>query len=174
MTFITKYAKALIVIALFVAFAGYTAAVFRAGGAGPRAELKSVKAQVDAAHTAFIKRDAQREKQHQQLIGGKNEERLQAIASNNALWRDYIAGLPKPTSGTSKDSKPIPIAAEGLNDAADRERVSAAVSRFRDEVREAAREFRDEVAGQLEHAQLQTDALIRAQVWVVEEQKINQ
>lgn len=169
----TSTVKAMLLVALLVLFSAYTVGVYRAGGAAPKAELKALQSQVRAAHDAQVKEDNRREAQHQQLLKDKDHERETKIAAVNRDWKSYIAGLPKPASGASKDTKPVPIVAEGLNDAADRERVSAAVSRFRDEVREAFREFRDEVAGQLEHAQLQTDALIRAQAWAGEEQKIN-
>lgn len=160
-------------IGVFVAFSSYTGAVYYAGGRGPRADLTTLKTSIAAAAKQQKAQDAARESAHDKLVKRKDDERIQAMAANDDRWRLYIAGLPKPRSGARKDEKPIPITAEGLNDAADRARVSDAVSAFRDEVRTAFREFRNEVAGQLEECQTNTDTLIRAQDWAAEESAIN-
>lgn len=165
--------KAWLYLGVAAAAALFVVGVYRAGGAAPRAQLEALTQSVKAARVAQVKEDARREAEHQSLIKEKDKDRAKDIALTNADWRSYLAGLPKPRSGAVAGAQPVRIAAEGLDGAADRDKVSAAVSEFRDEVRAAVREFRDEVAGQLEQAQLQTDALIRAQAWAGEEQKIN-
>lgn len=171
-------------IALLVLFAGYTAAVYRAGGAGPRAKLSGLQEAIRIVHLAQVKEDARREDAHQALIKEKDNERLQAIADTTLSWDSYVAGLRTAPSGASEDKKPVRIASQRCDNATGNDAVSAAVSGFRDEARSAVADFeaetgaavggfRAEVAGQLKQGQLNTDQLLRVQDALAKEQQIN-
>lgn len=165
--------KVWIVVALFILFALFTGAVYRAGGAGPRADLVVLKEGVRAAHSAQVKEDARREAEHKTLIKGKDDEREKTILAVSSAWDTYAAGLRADASRAKRDTESVRIASKRCDNATGNDAVSAAVSSFRDEVRAAVAGFREEVAGQLKQAQLNTNQLIRVQDALAKEQQIN-
>jgi len=155
-------------IALLVLFAGYTGFVYHAGGADGRAIGREL-ALIQAGH---VKEDARRTAAHDKLVKGLNNERIKATADARNGWAAY--NRMRHNEGKSGDgAKSVPIVAGRCDSASDNAAISAAVSGFRDEVMAAVREFRDAVAGQLEQAQLNTDALMRLREWAAQEQSIN-
>lgn len=164
-----------------VLFIGYTAAVYDAGGNAPRAALAKLQTGIEAAHATQVKEDARREAAHQTLVKGKDDERAQAVAAVAASWKSYADSLQHAAAGRAgADAKPVPIAAGRCDNAAGNQDVSAAVSKYRDDVRAivadaraAANGLRDGAAGLLEVCDKQTGALIRTQAWAAEEQRIN-
>lgn len=159
-------------LAAFLLVAGYTAVVYRAGGAAPRAELAALTASVKAASDIIAKRDADREEQHKQLLKRKDDERIKATADARDAWSAYNR-LRKSQGSASGNAKPVPVTTDRCDDPASNQAISAAISRYRDDVRAAHEGSRDAVAAILEQAQLQVDALVRLQEWAVQEQQIN-
>ena len=165
--------KVWLYLAVALAVAAYTGAVYHAGGAGPRAELAGLESRVQLAHDTQVAEDGRREREHKKLIQEKDNDRVESEALTVAAFSAYVASLRAPASVAGEDKKPIPITSERCDDPAADKAISAAVQGFRDEVRAAVADFRDEVAGSLEEAQKNTDALIRVQKWGVGEQEIN-
>lgn len=162
--------KIWLILGLFAAVLGAT---YYAGGIGPRAELKALVAEVKYARGLAKMRDDEREAKHQRELKDKDREREESNAAVALEFDAYIFGLHNLGSGAGKGSKPIPITAQRCDSPADNEAVSAAINRYREDLRSADRSRREAVARLLEEAQRQTDALVRMQEWANNEREIN-
>jgi len=160
-------------VALVVAVAAYTGAVYHAGGVGPRAELHALEDSVAHAQAAHVKEDQRRESLHLKLTKGLDDERVKAIDTARAGWAAYNR-VRKSEGRTGGAAQSVQVTAGRCDNEAGNAAVSAAVSVYRNAVVGAVGRFRDGVAGIIETCQLQADALVRLQEWAAEEQRINQ
>lgn len=146
-----------------VAFAVYTGVVYRAGGAGPRADLRALQTSIKQAQEQHAKAERQRTAAHNAVIEEKDNERKEAVARVSHSWAEFVAGLHDARSRAADSAKSIPVVTNRCDNATGNAAVSAAVSEFSRETRAAVGDFVEETARELEQADLNTDQLIRLQ-----------
>lgn len=177
-----------------VLVASYTVAVYWAGGRGPRADLEKEKAE-HRADVAQIKADMAKQKgDSDALIAKLNGDHAANVKQIGEDWAAFVGAIcPGGVDGgvcrslrpvSRPAAEPVRIVSGVCEDAARDDRLSDALSLYRDEVQRAfaaEREFnrrvidgeRAEVAGLLEACQKQTGALINVQDWAGGERAIH-
>ncbi len=189
---LTLLKKYWLYIVVAVAVAAWHAAVFYAGGVGPRATLDKERAE-HAAQVAQLKAEAAADRAASAaLIERKDGEHEANIGKINADWNEFLDRLcpggvyGKLCVGPNGHplEEPVRIRAKVCDDEASNNRLSDALQGYRrevDRVVKAERDQRDRIlseerrgAGELlKQCQVQTDALINLQdVWL-EERGIN-
>lgn len=176
-----------IVVALAVA--AWHAAVYYAGGVGPRADLEKERVEHRAQVAALMAEQKSDKEASNALIKGKDEELDAHAGKINADWIEYLARLcPRgiDASGVCVGperrpvAEPVRIAATVCGDAAGNDRLSDAVQEHRREVGrviQAERDERDRILAEerrgagalLKTCERQADALVNLQdVWAGE------
>lgn len=180
-------------LAIVAGVVAYTAAVYHAGGVGPRADL----AKEQALHQAEVaKLEAQQESERRQsdvYISQADFDHAENVDRVNKEWDDLVAKMcPGGVDargvcvGPRRDPvrEPVRVTAKVCDNEAGNARLSDAlqsyradVGRFlsneRDENRRTLAAERSQVAGLLRSCQLQTDSLVEVQDWAAAEQSIH-
>lgn len=174
-------------IAIGLVVIAYTGGVYYQGGVGPRAELAKERAEVEAETAKLVAAWQEDQDESDMYIAQLEEAHDQRVGRINTAWDAFIAGLPAGVHGNASGSpkpKPVPIAASVCNDAAVNQRLSLALSRYRDEVRDSIDQERSgrrsiaageraETSRLLKACELQTGDLIEVQDWAQKERQIH-
>lgn len=162
-------------LAVALAAIAYTGFIYWEGGRAPRAELAQFRAEVEAEAEQQEMDDELDQQESDAYVAQLNAGHAARVDSINRAWDAFIAGM-QPATGGQPASEPIPINAGICNDPAANQRLSDAISKYRDEVRgaiaakqsadaEVTRQERIGTAALFAACQKQTGGLIEVQQW---------
>ena len=172
--------KIWIALAIAAAVAIYTVGVYRAGGAGPRAEIVRITDGIESARKLRVAEDIAKTARSGELIAKLIGERHDAQSTRDAAWSAYYRLLGDAGSRPGAGEKPARTIARICDGTDDNERLSDALQRYRDEIRSvlddlwAANQQRRRDIGQLlETAERQTADLDAAKALILGLRRIN-
>jgi len=130
-------------IAAFIAFVGYTGAIYHEGGRAPRAELERFKTEVAAAQAVHAAEDAAKAAQSKTIIQEKDHEREKALADSNAGWTAALARVRAERDSVAKQGAEPARAAPRVCDGADgNSRLSDALEKAERDTRAAVADYK--------------------------------
>ena len=144
-------------LGIAIAVFGAEAAVYYAGGVGPRGELARMKAGIEAAKKVHDAEDAAKIAATKAVITGKDAEHEKALAAVSTAWKSEYDRLRDVADGLArKGAKPARIAAGVCNNADGNRRLSDALEKAERGIRERLAGYQGGTGKLLEVCQRQT------------------